>query len=311
MSNALTSDQQPLRGCKYPGCHRPAEPAPAGGRPPAYCDRADHNPTSAFRARQHAETASEGDQEVAPGPLSAALAELGGVRGELGAHLASHHQTVSWLVESALEALSTVADPSQVEAERHALAAEADQRVAAAHRQVHEAEQARATAQHAADTAGEQARADRQAAADADQRAQTAQAARDEALGERDAAVAARQAAEEEATVARQQAAEADQRAEHDAEQCEAAAVEEATSARSEPCQPSRHLWMSGQRPSHESRRPPGTSPTSSCFAESAHAWWWHRLAVEVRNSRLVPPEAGRCREPRPGGVRKPPRGGR
>lgn len=57
MSDALTSGSDPSqRVSTYPGCDRPAAPAPAGGgRPPAYCDRADHHPTSAFRARQHAQ----------------------------------------------------------------------------------------------------------------------------------------------------------------------------------------------------------------------------------------------------------------
>jgi hypothetical protein len=136
-----------VRLCKYPGCNRPAEPAPAGGgRPPAYCDRDDHTAHTAFRARQQAHTEGEGQLEVESGPLSEALARLGGVRGELGERLAAHERSVADLVESALEALSTVADPSQVEAERHALQAEADQRVAAAQRQVHEADQAREAA---------------------------------------------------------------------------------------------------------------------------------------------------------------------
>jgi hypothetical protein len=57
---------EPVRLCKYPACNRPAEPAPeGGGRPPAYCDRADHTAHTAFRARQQAHTAGEGEARPA------------------------------------------------------------------------------------------------------------------------------------------------------------------------------------------------------------------------------------------------------
>jgi colicin import membrane protein len=45
------SNQQ-ARTCRYPGCDRSPEPGTGPGRPPAYCDRADHNSQTAARARR-------------------------------------------------------------------------------------------------------------------------------------------------------------------------------------------------------------------------------------------------------------------
>ncbi len=50
--------------CAFPGCGRPAAPAPEGaGRPSRYCELPEHNAQSAFRERRRRTAAGEPEGE--------------------------------------------------------------------------------------------------------------------------------------------------------------------------------------------------------------------------------------------------------
>ncbi len=97
--------------CAFPGCERPALPAPAGGgRPSLYCGQDGHNAQSAFRERRRRAAAGEGedDRSESPGgdrPVSLAGASLRAVATRLAGDL-----------ERTREALATLSDSEAMEA---------------------------------------------------------------------------------------------------------------------------------------------------------------------------------------------------
>jgi len=158
--------------CAFPGCTRPAAPAPAsGGRPSRYCILPEHNRTTAFRART-AQSAKDG-QEEGERPVSIASARLRVVAEALGPMLSSHREALAAQVEAALDALDDLGDPGLVEAEVSAVRAEAMRRSS--------------DAESDADTARAEAQA-------SDARAAEAEAERDRAVEAQAAAVAERDA---------------------------------------------------------------------------------------------------------------------
>lgn len=196
--------------CSFPGCTRPAAPAPAaGGRPPKYCDLPEHNRTTAFRAKQAA-AAARADQ-AGEQAVSLASARLRLVIESLAPMLAGHREAVASQVAAALESLDDIGDPAMVEAEIGAVRAEAMRQASEAEA---DAERARREAAGAA-AAAEQAQSARDKAvadaAAAEQRASAAdageRAARDEAREAVEALTAIR--AELEAALARAEMAEA------------------------------------------------------------------------------------------------------
>jgi hypothetical protein len=201
--------------CAFPGCERPAVPAPEGaGRPSRYCDVPEHNAQSAFRERRRRAAAGELDgsdgaeQGGGERPVSLAGATLRAVAARLIADL-----------ERTRDALSVLTDTEQLEAELAAV--RADTQAEVAHAAQHEAAARRERME--ADEAAESAL---RAAAEAEERARAA--------SERaDGAMAAQAAAEASATRSGEQAQEAVARAEQ-AEKERAAALARAQDAEQE-----------------------------------------------------------------------------
>src|SRR4051794_4318800 len=126
--------------CAYPDCDRPVAPPPPTGGRSSYCDRPDHNRTTAFAARPAQATArtpgaSERPAAAQPGPRPAET--LAGVADRLAQTLAAIEEELG----SAREVLTRAADAELLEVERAAIRtdarreiAEADQRAALADR---------------------------------------------------------------------------------------------------------------------------------------------------------------------------------
>src|SRR3954467_4332651 len=111
--SAIEVEQQ--QTCAYPACERPVAAAPeSGGRPPRYCDRADHNAQSAFRERRRRAADGEPDAPTHDGagerPASLAAMTLRGVA-----------QRFAQDLERALEALHALTSAEQLEAELAAI----------------------------------------------------------------------------------------------------------------------------------------------------------------------------------------------
>ena len=139
--------------CAFPECNRPAQSARTGGRPGAYCDLPEHNRTSAFKARQALSPAKEDADQQSARSTSLAGARLRFVVEELGPLLKSHRAAVNDQILSALAALDTINDPSQVEAEIAALAAAAASKTSQAEAETATQTQLAATAQAATQAA--------------------------------------------------------------------------------------------------------------------------------------------------------------
>ena len=186
--------------CAFPGCERPAVPAPEGaGRPSRYCDVPEHNAQSAFRERRRRAAAGELDgsdgaeQGRGERPVSLAGATLRAVAARLIADL-----------ERTRDALGVLTDTEQLEAELAAV--RADTQAEVAHAAQHEAA-ARREAQEAVARA-EQAEKERAAAL---ARAQDAEQERSQALEQVRQAQLERQAVEHDAQLARKEAEHAEQ----------------------------------------------------------------------------------------------------
>jgi hypothetical protein len=203
MATSSDVDQQT---CGFPSCERPVAPAgESGGRPPRYCDRADHNAQSAFRARRRRPedpATAGGPSDGGERPVSLAAMTLRGVAQRFAEDL-----------QRGLDALQVLTDVEQLEAELASVRADT-------HAEVSRAEQRAATEQRARIEASEAAEDALAATEEARARADASQAQADAALEharssshdaeqarrERDDAVAALQAASAKAAAAEQRA---------------------------------------------------------------------------------------------------------
>jgi hypothetical protein len=200
-----TSSDVNRQACGFPGCERPVAPAgESGGRPPRYCDRADHNAQSAFRARRRRpeDPAATGPSDGGDRPVSLAAMTLRGVAQRFAEDL-----------QRGLQALQVLSDVEQLEAElasvradTHAEVSRAEQRAAIEQRARIEACEAAEDALAATEEA--RARADAsQAQADAAlEQARSSSHDAEQARRERDDAVAALQAASAKAAAAERRA---------------------------------------------------------------------------------------------------------
>ena len=154
--------------CAFPECDRPVAPPPATGGRSRYCDDPEHNATTAFRARR---APGRGGPESGDRPASVAGATLRETVVRLGQML-TEFQSLS---QQAAEHLQVATNPEQVQAELAAVRAEALQAVAAAQGELAAEQQARLTADEAAEAASSEAQAARQLAEAAEARAREAQ----------------------------------------------------------------------------------------------------------------------------------------
>lgn len=113
-----------VKVCAFPGCTRSPQGGGTGGRARAYCSLPEHKRAAAFRARKEADQAEAGAQAVEARVVSLAQARFRMVVEELAPLLAAHRAALSERIELALEALATVEDPAQLDAELAAVAAE-------------------------------------------------------------------------------------------------------------------------------------------------------------------------------------------
>ena len=154
--------------CAFPECDRPVAPPPATGGRSCYCDDPEYNATTAFRARR---APGRTGPESGDRPASVAGATLRETVGRLGQML-TEFQSLS---QQAIEHLQVATNPDQVQAELAAVRAEALQAVAAAQGELAAEQQARLTADEAAEAASSEAQAARQLAEAAEARAREAQ----------------------------------------------------------------------------------------------------------------------------------------
>jgi hypothetical protein len=145
---------------------RSRPPAVSGGRPPRYCDRADHNAQSAFRARRRRPedpATTGGPSDGGDRPVSLAAMTLRGVAQRFAEDL-----------QRGLDALQVLTDVEQLEAELASVHADT-------HAEVSRAEQRAATEQRARIEASEAAEDALAATEEARARADAAQAQADAA----------------------------------------------------------------------------------------------------------------------------------
>ena len=161
--------------CAFPGCERPIAPPPATGGRSRYCDDPEHNASTAFRARRGQGSRSESASldrpaSVAGATLRETVVRLGQLLGEF-----------QILSSQAAEHLQVATNPEAVQAELAAARAETLQTVATAQAETAAEQQARLTADEAAEAAQAEAEAARQSAAAAQTRAAEAEARASEA----------------------------------------------------------------------------------------------------------------------------------
>jgi colicin import membrane protein len=152
--------------CKYPGCGNPPEPkAPSTTGPaPKYCTREDHNPVSAYRAKNRKPAAGgtrPAVEEPSDKPVTDAAADAVNVREDIVKGIASLQADVArWL-----DLLATMTDPEAAEAQITAVTSEAATQVATAVQRA-DNERARAVALEQRAKDADTARSEAQDAAD-------------------------------------------------------------------------------------------------------------------------------------------------